>query len=49
MPNSTMDKEHLLHCPKFDTDQEVLKNIIKLNWDARAMVSSPPSATGTKN
>jgi hypothetical protein len=26
IPNSTMDKEHLLHCPKLDTDQQVLKN-----------------------
>ena len=29
MPNSTTD-ERLLHCPKLDTDQQVLKNTIKL-------------------
>jgi len=38
MPNSTMDEEHLLCCPNFDTDQRVLKNIIKLYWDSRAMM-----------
>jgi hypothetical protein len=38
MPNSTMDKEHLLHCPSLDTDQQVLKNTIKLYWDATAMM-----------
>ena len=38
MPDSTMDEEHLLHCLKLDTDQQVLKNIIKLYWDARAMM-----------
>jgi hypothetical protein len=37
MPNSVMDEEHLLHCPKLDTDQQVLKNTIKLYWDARQM------------
>jgi len=39
MPNSTTDKKHLLHCPKLDTDQQVLKNTIKLYWDARAMIA----------
>ena len=38
MPNSTMDKEHLLHCPNLDTDQQVLKNTIELYWDATAMM-----------
>jgi hypothetical protein len=37
-PNSTTDKEQLLCCPNFDTDQQVLKNIIKLYWDSRAMM-----------
>jgi hypothetical protein len=36
--NSTMDEEHLLHCPNLETNQQVLKNIIKLYWDARAMM-----------
>jgi len=35
MLNSTMHEEHLLHCPKLDTDQQVLKNTIKLYWDAQ--------------
>jgi hypothetical protein len=30
MPHCTLEKEHLLHCPKLDTDQQVLKNTIKL-------------------
>jgi hypothetical protein len=34
MPNSTMDNEQLLHCTKLDSDQQVLKNTIKLYWDA---------------
>ena len=38
MPNSTMDEEHLLRCPKLDTDWQVFKNTIKLYWDARAMM-----------
>jgi hypothetical protein len=38
MLNSTMDEEHLLYCPKLDTDQQVLNNTIKLYWDARAMM-----------
>jgi hypothetical protein len=38
MPNSTMDEEHPLYCLKLDTDQQVLKNTIKLYWDARAMM-----------
>jgi len=42
-----MDKEHLLYCPKLNTDQQVFKNTIKLYWDARAMTTSPPSAIGT--
>jgi hypothetical protein len=37
MPNSTMDEEHLLYCPKLDTDQQVLKNT-KLYWDATVMM-----------
>jgi hypothetical protein len=38
IPNSTMDEEHLLYCPKLNTDQQVLKNTIKLYWDARAIM-----------
>jgi len=38
MPNSTTNEEHLLHCPKLDTNQQVLKNTIKLYWDARVMM-----------
>jgi len=34
-PNSTVDEEHLLRCPKLSTDQQLLKNTIKLYWDAR--------------
>ena len=37
-PNSTTDEEHLLHWPKLDTNQQVLKNTIKLYWDARVMM-----------
>ena len=33
-----MDEEHLLHCPKLDTDKQVLKNTIKLYWEARVMM-----------
>ena len=33
-----MDEEHLLHRPKLDTDQQALKNTIKLHWDARVMM-----------
>jgi hypothetical protein len=47
MPNSTMDEEHLVHCPKLDTDQQVIKNTIKLYWDAEAITTTPPSAVGT--
>jgi hypothetical protein len=36
LPNSTVDKEHLLYCLKLDTMQQVLKNTIKLYWNARA-------------
>jgi hypothetical protein len=36
MPNSTMDEELLLYCPKLE--QQALKNTIKLYWDARAMM-----------
>jgi hypothetical protein len=36
MSNSTTDEVHLLHCPKLNTDQQVLKNTIKLYWDATA-------------
>jgi hypothetical protein len=32
---------------QLNTNQQVLKNIIKLYWDARAMIISPPSAIGT--
>jgi len=38
LPDSTTDKEHLLYCPKLDTDQQPLKNTIKLYWDARGMM-----------
>jgi len=38
MPNSTMEEKRLLYCPKLDTDQQVLKNSIKLYWDARVMM-----------
>jgi hypothetical protein len=41
MSNSTIDEEHLLHCPKLDTDQQVLKNTIKLYLDD---ITSPPFA-----
>jgi len=40
-----MDEEHLLYCPKLDTDQEVLKNT-KIYWDATA-ITSPLYAIGT--
>ena len=33
-----MEEEHLLYWPKIDTDQTVLKNTIKLYWDATAML-----------
>ena len=33
-----MDDEHLLYCPRLDTDQPVLTNTIKLYWDATAML-----------
>ena len=46
IPNSNMDEEHLLCCSKLDTDQQVLKNTIKLYWDARAKITSPPSDIG---
>jgi hypothetical protein len=36
MPNSTTDEKQQLQRPKLDTDQQVLKNTIKLYWDARA-------------
>jgi len=42
-----MDEEHLLYCPKLNTDQQVPKNTIKLYWDARVMITSPPFAIGT--
>jgi hypothetical protein len=42
-----MDEEHLLYCPKLDTDQQVLKNTIKLYWDATVTITSPPSAIKT--
>ena len=38
IPSSTTDEEHLLRCPKRDTDQQVLKNTIKVYWDARVMM-----------
>jgi hypothetical protein len=37
MPKSTPDEEHMLHCPKLDTDQQMLKNTIELYWDAKVM------------
>jgi hypothetical protein len=33
-----MDEENLLHCPKLDTDQPVLKNTIKLYWETTGMM-----------
>jgi hypothetical protein len=33
-----MDEEYLLHCPKRDAHQQVLKNTIELYWDASAMM-----------
>jgi len=36
--NSTMDEEHLLYCPKLNTDQQVSKKTTKLYWDIRAMM-----------
>jgi len=47
MPDSTTDEEHLLRCPKLDTDQQALKNTIEFYWDATAMITSPPPAVGT--
>jgi len=38
MSNSITDAEHLLISPKLDADQQVLKNTIKLYWDARVMM-----------
>jgi hypothetical protein len=38
-PNSTVDEEHLVHCPKLDTNHQVLKNSIKLYWDARVKMT----------
>jgi hypothetical protein len=38
IPNSNMDEEHLLCYPTLDTDQQVVRNTIKLQWDARAMM-----------
>jgi len=38
MPNFTMDEEHQLRCPKLETDQQVLKNTIKLYWYTRVMM-----------
>ena len=35
MPNSTMDEEYLLRRPKLNTEHQMLKNTIKLYWDAR--------------
>jgi len=47
MPDSTVDEEYLLYCPIIDTNQQVLKNSIKLYWEARVMITSLPSAIGT--
>jgi hypothetical protein len=48
MPNSTMDKEHLLYCLKLETMQQVLKNTIKLlECQSDGDVTSAPSAMGT--
>jgi hypothetical protein len=33
-----MDEEHLLHCPKLNINQKVLKNTFMLYWDARVMM-----------
>ena len=33
-----MDEECLPYFPKLDTNQQVLKNTIKLYWDARLMM-----------
>jgi len=41
-----MDKEHLLYCPKLDTDHQVLKNTIKLYWDVRAAVVTRTTTDG---
>ena len=47
MPNSSMDEEHLLLCPKLDTNEQVLKNTIKLLGRERDFaITSPPSAIG---
>jgi len=33
-----MGEEHLLRCSKLNTDQQVLKNTIKLYWDTKSMM-----------
>jgi hypothetical protein len=38
MPDSAIDKEHVVYCHKLDTMQQVLKKTIKLYWDARVMM-----------
>jgi hypothetical protein len=38
MPNSSMDEEHLVLCPKLDANQQVFKNTIKLYKEAREMM-----------
>ena len=52
MPNSTKDKEHLLHCLYLNTDQQVLKNTKEHHQTLRRCqsedeITSPSSAIGT--
>jgi len=48
MPNSTMDEEHLLHCPKLNANQQMFRNTIKqLGCQSDDEITSPLSATGT--
>jgi hypothetical protein len=43
MPNYTMDEEHMLYFPELDTDQQVLKNTIKLlGCQHDDEITSPP-------
>jgi hypothetical protein len=46
MPNSSMDEEHLLFCPKLDTNQQAIKNTIKLLGSQRDDEITSPSAIG---
>jgi hypothetical protein len=36
---SAQFEEYPLHCSNLDTDQQVIKNIIKLYWDVRVIVT----------